>query len=184
MYLLQNLLIYRWLLLQLAYAAALAIGWQAGVLQYLYLLDASGVVLAINAVFIFAWFDILRHIGRVTKELNYVKKTGDIRPCKPAAMEKAIAKIAYINQYPLICVELGLFGTILGVVIALYSPDWSSVNSAADLSKVIGPLLMGMGTAFMTTLAGMIAGRMLQNNITTLQTAHATLWADRVLEGS
>jgi len=56
---------------------------------------------------------------------------------------------AYTNYAPTLLTSLGIFGTFLGIVAGLLNFDTSDIDGS------IGPLLEGMKTAFITSIAGL-----------------------------
>lgn len=54
------------------------------------------------------------------------------------------------------CVRLGLFGTVVGLVIAFSEVDASVVGDAQQAGKLAAEFLKGLGVALSTTIAGWV----------------------------
>src|SRR5690606_35205605 len=69
--------------------------------------------------------------------------------------------IQYLTTLPVI---LGLLGTVIGFIIMMSGIASSDVSSAGQATSLMYHLVLGMGTALYTTLAGTIAGTWTQIN--------------------
>lgn len=70
-----------------------------------------------------------------------------------------------VHWYRRRCVQFGLFGTIIGILIAFKALSSDSVGNINALPETIGTLAEGIGTALTTTLIGMIWNIWLSFNV-------------------
>ncbi len=83
------------------------------------------------------------------------------------ATKKRIERIGIVSS---ILVHLGLIGTVLGFIISLNDADFAnvSINSANDMTRLIGAIATGLGLALQTTLFGSIGALFLNFNLSLL----------------
>jgi len=173
---LHNLLIYRFLIINLLAVLGGVIAWDRDWLQPIYANDFTYITWGITSLFIVSWLTTLRRIVRVGTELNLTKASPRIID-KPVA-RKAWAKIAWLRDVNSWLVGLGLLGTIIGFKYALSGVDSSSLATAEGVSNAIGPLMEGMRVALNTTIAGSILSMWNEVNQRILRTGMTCLIED------
>jgi len=176
-----NLLIYRWLLLNICIAAVLSFPVATGVAARLFAEDKSYICHAIAVIFAVAMAWNLRECIRVSSWRNGFWRRGRTHMERASTPErdKAMSKLAWLDHVPEWLVGLGLLGTVLGFKVALGAVDQGSLASAQGVQTSIGTLMQGITIAINTTIAGAIAGLWLEVNNRILRTAAESYWADR-----
>lgn len=81
--------------------------------------------------------------------------------------KKRLERIGIVSS---ILVHLGLIGTVLGFIISLNDADFAnaSINSATDMTRLIGAIATGLGLALQTTLFGSVGALFLNFNLSLL----------------
>lgn len=177
---LRHLLIYRWLLTNVAIAGVLTIPVITGRAEQLFREDTSYISHGIAAAFLVAWVWNAREIVRMCWRRNALRRVdAEYRAAPSGEGEKAMAKLAWLHQVPEWLVGLGLLGTVLGFKVALGAVDHGSLANAAGVQASIGVLMDGITIAINTTIVGAVAGLWLEVNNRLLKTAAETYWADR-----
>ncbi len=174
---LKNLLIYRFLLVNLLAILAGVFAFERGWIQPLYLNDFTYITSIIAVLFTTCWVTTFRRIYGTVYLMNRLKETGGWH-MKPGAVDKTWAKIAWLGDVSGWLVGLGLLGTIIGFSYALSGVNESSLASARGVSDAIGPLMDGMRVALNTTIAGAIFSTWNEINQRMLRTAMSCLIAD------
>lgn len=176
---LSNLLIYRWLLANLAIAAALVLPTMGGYTTILFTEDTSYISHAIAALFFVAWAWNARETWRVSKWRNALKRGVPAYRASILDQDKAMSKIEWLNKVPDWLVGLGLLGTVIGFKVAMGAVDQGSLSNAAGVQTSIGVLMDGITIAINTTIVGAVCGLWLEVNNRILKTAAESYWADR-----
>lgn len=172
---LRNLLMFRLIVMNVCAVAALAWAYAAGFLQYINY-DASRISYFIVVVFVVAMASIFHRAMKVTRALNTIKAAGV--PVRINA-EKFIAKGKHIDWLATACVSLGFFGTIVGIVAIFFSNGGiSSDGSVGSITAIIEKMLAGLGTAFITTGAGLVTSTWIEFNALILATATVCMIED------
>lgn len=174
---LRNLLIYRFLIINLLAVLGGMIAWDRGWVQQIYGNDFTYITWGITGLFITSWCTTWRRIVRVGTELNLLKREGP-RIIAKAIAYKSWAKIDWLRDVSSWLVGLGLLGTIIGFTHALSGVNSDSLATAEGVSNAIGPLMDGMRVALNTTIAGTIFGMWNDVNQRMLRTAMTCLIAD------
>ncbi len=174
---LRNLLVYRFLIVNLLAVLAGIFAADRGWLQPLYANDFTYITSIISVLFITCWATTFRRICHVGYELNRIKNDGGWH-MQPGAINKAWAKVAWLDDVSGWLVDLGLLGTIIGFSYALSGVNESSLSSARGVSDAIGPLMDGMRVALNTTIAGAIFSTWNKINQRMLRTAMSCMIAD------
>ena len=174
---LKNLLIYRFLLVNLLAVLAGVFAFERGWIQPLYMNDFTYITSIIAILFITCWVRTFQRILGTGYMMNRLKETGGWN-IKPGAVNKVWAKVAWLGDVSDWLVGLGLLGTIIGFSYALSGVNESSLCSARGVSDAIGPLMEGMRVALNTTIAGAIFSTWNEVNQRMLRTAMSCLIAD------
>ncbi len=173
---LHNLLIYRFLIINLLALLGGMIAWDRGWLLPIYANDFTYITFGISGLFIVSWLTTFRRIIRVATELNLAKVS--VRVINKPIARKAWAKIEWLRDVNNWLVGLGLLGTIIGFKYALSGVDSGSLATAEGVSNAIGPLMEGMRIALNTTIAGSIFCMWNEVNQRMLRTGMTCLIAD------
>ncbi len=176
---LNNLLIYRFLLINLLAVLAGALAFDRGWLVPLYANDFTYLTSVIAILFVTCWATTFCRILRVGYELNRIKKDGGWH-ISPGTVDKTWAKVAWLRDVSGWLVGLGLLGTIIGFSYALSGVNEVSLGSARGVSDAIGPLMDGMRVALNTTIVGAVFSMWNEINQRILRTAMACMIADCV----
>ena len=150
---LRNLLLFRLAILNACGAAALVWAWSQGFVQMVFAGDSSGTTYGIVGLFVLGLLSVFRRAVKVSRELDHMK-AGTANPVNGV---KFIAKGEHIADIAQWCAVLGLTGTVIGFIMALYGLD---ING--DPKAMIAHLIDGMSVAFFTTLAGGLCGMWLE----------------------
>lgn len=166
----RNLLVYRLVITNVCCTAALVYGWQLGIVDIVIKGDQSRICILIFAVFLAAlaaaWIEALK----VSRRLNE-SKAGTLGPVNA---DKTMAKIDYLFDFPTTLQTLGLFGTVVGILMGMHG---IKVN-AADIEGTVWQLLGGLSTAFLTTAVGIVLAEWVKLNIRPINTAVVCLIED------
>lgn len=154
---LRNLLLYRFILVNMILLAGLSIAYNHGLIQHVMEGDTTGIVYAVAALFSICWFNTVRRIGQVSHEINSLKKRGrgDVAGSINSQM---IIKTEWMRDTSNWLVGLGLIGTVVGFGVALSGIDQSSLAEASGVQASVGKLMEGMRIALNTTIAGAVLG--------------------------
>lgn len=171
---LNNLLIYRMLIVNACVGAFLVWAGIQGYVGEIVWGDTSRITLAIIGLFAIGMWSLGVRTFKVSKMLNRLKegKNVDISSVKFAA------KGEHIDDISGWLVTLGLIGTVIGFIMALSSMDQSAMATAQGVQGAIGTLVEGMQVAIYTTLAGAFFGLWLDINRRILKTATALMLED------
>lgn len=165
-----NHLLYRMVIVDTLCTAVLIYGWQLGLADIVIKGDQSGICLIIVAVFLAAKVAAWKEAIKVSTRLNDNKKYGKL----PFNGDKALAKIDYLFDFPTTLQTLGLFGTVVGILMGMHGIE---VN-AADIEGTVWQLLGGLATAFLTTAVGIVLAEWVKLNIRPINTALVCLIED------
>lgn len=173
---LNNLLIYRFVLLNVAYMLFLGFAWDRGLVDWAIKSDSTGITWFIAALFVLATLGCGYRIIRTASDLNALKlgkkrKAGDSKA-------KAFAKIEWLSDAVNHLATLGLLGTIIGFIIALSAIDISSMGNASGIKGNVSEMLSGVYIALSTTAVGTILALAHDMNMRVLKTAMNCYWAD------
>ena len=178
---LRNLLIYRFLIVNLLAVLAGIVAGDRGWIQPLYGNDFTYLTSITTALFAVCWATTFRRVLGVSQQMNAAKKAGHWY-LKPGAVDKAWAKVAWLGDVSGWLVGLGLLGTIIGFSYALSGVNTASLGSAGGVSDAIGPLMEGMRVALNTTIIGAIFSTWNEVNQRMLRTAMSCYIADCIDE--
>src|SRR3546814_12331199 len=162
---LQNLLVYRLIVVNFFAMAMLFWAWSQGHVQTVIRGDESKLTYAIVLLFLVGMCSIVARAYRVAKALNTLKRGGanKINP------EKFVAKGDHIDEIATWLVTLGLIGTVVGFIVALSALSGGNLTNAQGIQVMIGKMTAGMQAAIYTTLAGSVLGFWLEVNKRNLQ---------------
>lgn len=182
---LDNLLIYRFVIFNALMAALMGLLATRGLLQQVIEGDRSHIVLAVGALFAVAWLWTARKSWRISREFNKFKKSKRGHQQNPeylhALRDKELGKLDWLHDAAGWMVGLGLLGTVVGFVMALGGVTGLGVSNAGDVQAALTILVDGMGVALNTTLAGGALGLWTEVNTRMLRTTSATFWADVIM---
>lgn len=167
---LNNLLIYRVLILNLVAVAALIWAFVNGYVQVLFAGETTGIGYGMVIVFALAMVGFAQRVYKTSIGLNEVKagRWVDVRKFK--------IKSSYLGSVAVWLVTLGLIGNIVGFSHAVEALDLTGGTDAA--LAAIGGMVGGMKIAFYTTLIGTGLGLWLAVNNHILAVANALLAID------
>lgn len=171
---LRHLLVYRLTLLNGVGAAGLAWAWQSGLLGYIGY-DTSRISLVIIGVFGLGMASIFHRARKVGKALNAIKAGGAVF----INQAKFRAKGVHIETISSVCVGLGFFGTVVGLIAMLFGNGGiTSDGSVENITAIIEQILRGGGIAFLTTAVGLVTSLWLEINARILDTATQCMLED------
>lgn len=171
---LRNLLIYRLIIINLIGSAVLVWSWQMGWLDYIQR-DASRISYVIIALFGFGIVSVFIRAVKVTQRLNQIK-SGE----KPDVNgSKFLVKNEHIEWMSSTCGSLGIFGTVIGIMVILLGDGGIQSDGSLDsVKQIIRNIMLGGGIAFVTTGVGLAAGTWLSFNAMILRTASISMIED------
>jgi hypothetical protein len=175
---LTNLLIYRFAIVNALLVAFTALLWWNGLAAPIYSTDASHITKIITVLFLLGWFSTAWEIWRTSARLNHAKISGPT-PGKVAERDKAVAKLAWLDDVGNWLVSLGLLGTVIGFWIAL--PDGGVSIDAKGAQTAVSTLMSGMRTALGTTILGAYLAIWHELNLRLLHTGMTVYWQDRLM---
>lgn len=164
---LNNLLIYRMLVVNTCVAALFIWATMQGYVQTIIEGDSSRITLGIIGLFAIGIWSLGVRTFKVSTVLNRLKR-GEAVSVDAA---KFIAKGEHIDDISGWLVTLGLIGTVVGFIMALSSMDQGAMATAQGVQAAIGKLVEGMQVAIYTTLAGAFFGLWIDINRRILKTA-------------
>lgn len=164
----------RWLLVNLAGFALLALAAVRGWVGTVVAGDGSGLVVVIAAVFAVALarsgllaFELARELDQLgrprprpgTQVARFLGHLATLPPQARPGLEAAlkldlVRRIAPIRHMASSLVLLGLVGTVLGFVMALSGVDPEAAADVSRIGPMVSVLISGLGVALYTTLAG------------------------------
>lgn len=166
---LNNLLIYKLVILNALALAGLVCAWHLGLVQMVYAADSSYICYGITALFAVGLASVFQRALKVSHTLNAIKT--DEHPFINGA--KFTAKGDHIADIAQWLAVLGLTGTVVGFIMAL-----NDINVDGDPKAMVAQLIGGMAVAFYTTLAGGVTGLWLELNNRILKTATISMIED------
>lgn len=164
---LNNLLVYRLIVVNAAASALLIWAWMQGYVTTVVVGDDSKITYAIIALFLVGMWSITARSYRVSKALNALKR-GELNSLSPV---KFIAKGDHIDDISMWLVTLGLIGTVVGFIMAIGALDTGALATAQGVQESISKMMGGMKVAIYTTLVGSVLGLWLDVNRRILKTA-------------
>ena len=174
---LRNLLLYRFLLVNLAGFLGLGLAWEQGLIDLVFLQDRSHITWLIATMFAVVWFGTVRRCWSVSHALNTLKR-GQHWTMSNGAKAKVWAKIEWMRDMTSWLVGVGLIGTVIGFTIALSAIEPDSLGAVSGVSASIATLMAGMKIALNTTIVGAILSIWNEINQRMLRTAVTGFLAD------
>ena len=174
---LKNLLVYRFMIINLLAVLAGIFAGDRGWLQPLYVNDFTYLTSIITLLFATTWVTTFRRICGAGYELNRIKDQGGWH-MPTGQVNKAWAKVEWLRDVTGWLVGLGLLGTIIGFTYALSGVNEAALGTARGVSDAIGPLMEGMRVALNTTIVGAIFSTWNDINQRMLRTAMSCAIAD------
>ena len=162
-------LIFRLTIFDACALAALAWGWQMGIVWPMFETDTSGICFVIVAVFLLGKASLFARCVKVSAAKND-QKAGEKLRLKP---ESFIAKSEHLSDMVEASTALGLVGTLIGLAMVIRSLD-----PAADYAASIELVKEGGSIAVNTSIVGALAGMWLNVGRRMLATATATMISD------
>lgn len=176
----KNHLIYRAILVNVAFIAIAVALTVEGYVAWLFANDSSYISYAITALFLVGWGWSAKEIVVASADLNLSDAHGP-RKAARADADKDLGKIAWLSDISEYLVQLGFLGTLVGFVIALSGIDQDTVMTADGAQGAVAALMSGMSTAIGTTIIGASLALWHGCNMRLLQTALSTYWNDRIV---
>jgi len=173
---LSNLLVYRLLLINLMGIVLLAYAYIEGWVSVVIEGDSTGLVYAMAVLFVAFMVSLSVRAGRVSAQLNAVKR--GLKP-KPINGAKFLEKMAHLDEIPGWLVVLGLLGTVIGIMISLSGIDQETLLGVDGVKTAVEQLMQGMRVAFCTTIAGSVLGLWCDINRRILKTATVLMLEDQ-----
>lgn len=162
-------LIYRMVLLNGCGIALLIWAAQRGYVTGAVNSDPSGICLTIIGLLGVGLVLTMARAMKISRLLNGVKSGAPVS----ISGVKLLAKQAYLADISTLCEKLGMFGTVVGFLIA-----FAGIDPSADPKAIMTHILIGLSVAFMTTAVGFVAGTWLGINARLLHTATICLIED------
>ena len=184
---LKNLLVLRLTVVNALGFVALLMAAQQGWLWMVYEADASRISFAIWALWLATLVQQAIRAKKVAQDLDEwklgIKRSS--RTDWPAFLlkanrDKAMMKVAWMDDAAAWLMRLGLIGTVVGFIMALSGVGLESFNSADSVQESVGSLIPGMRVALFTTLLGMILGSWVEVNRRMIVTALYNYHCDRI----
>ena len=179
---LRNLLVFRFTLFNALGFVALLVAAQQGWLWMVYEADASRISFAIWALWLVALVQQAVRAQKVSRDLDDWKVARISRHVQQGAFalqaerDKAMMKVAWMEDAAAWLMRLGLIGTVVGFIMALSGVGLEGVDSADAARESVGALVPGMRVALFTTLLGMVLCTWIEVNrrmiVTTLHNHH------------
>lgn len=168
---LNNLLLYRLAIINLAGVAFIAYahvnGWVSRVVEG----DSTGLIWLVVAFFLIFMVSLFRRAVKVSAILNVQKTRPKTGPRD--SREKFLEKGAHLDDMPGWIMLIGLLGNVLGIMMAI-----SAANLADGGAESITDLLGSMDIAFSATLASGVLGLWADINRRVLKTATVLMLED------
>jgi len=171
---LNHLLIFRFLLLNVVGYIGLGLAFQRGWIEYLFTNDPTFITSIILVLFCCVSLTTFVKVLKTSRNLD-AQKAGPYPCLPPGRSSKVWAKIAWLLESSETMIGLGLIGTVIGFSVALSGVNEGSLGTAQGVSTALGPLMVGMKIALNTTIVGSILGMWNGVNQRMLQTA-TTCW--------
>jgi hypothetical protein len=165
---LKNLLLFRYLITNGLGFAIFIWAWSMGYVHKVFERDVSKICEIIVLLFVIGLVSSAIRIWKVSRAKNNLDR-GELLDVTGA--KKIEAKNLHIYKIAEYLATLGLIGNALGFFIALDM-------AGTDPAQIAPQLLMGMGVAFGSTLAGAITGLWTWINFSMLETATTTFIED------
>lgn len=150
-------------------AAGLIWAWSQGFIQMVYAADSSRICIAIAGLFVFAMFAVWREAFKISRLLDRVKAGEKLS----LNAEKMMAKADHIFDFPEHLKGLGLLGTLVGIVMALYG-----IDPNGEVEAIVWQLVGGLSVAFLTTIVGWLFGAFVEVCARFVNTATVCLLED------
>tara|TARA_Y100000310_G_scaffold343589_1_gene451970 strand:- start:1636 stop:2190 length:555 start_codon:yes stop_codon:yes gene_type:complete len=175
----RNLLIARFVLLNIFGGAFLFLAFKLGFVEEAYNADPTWISESIYLLFVAGLVTCGYRIWQCARMLDgkhsrvtdfLLTKDREVLRVKLDSREVPIAYIGYI------LVTLGFFGTVWGFKVALSGVDAGGVISAETIAPMISVLIEGMSLALFTTISGIIGYIWLGFNIRLLESGHKRLY--------
>lgn len=125
--------------------------------------DPTMIVITIMLLTLFGIGVSLYNAVRIDREISSLDDLNEYS--KENLKEVLSTRLSLIVLMSNMAVNLGLMGTLVGFIIGLAGVSPDTLSSFQGVSSGVAQLLMGLGTAFYTTLAGSIANIILEINI-------------------
>lgn len=182
---LNNLLLYRLIILNVLGAVGVAWAWSEGLVAPLFAGDPTRLTVAIAVLFVVGLFSVFARAAKVARLMNVVKMYGPGQ-CSSVTLRvgpwgKFLEKAEHIGDISNWLVTLGLIGTLVGLFIALTHIDASALATPEGIQKTITQFMTGMSVAITTSIVGGVAALWLEVNRRILTTASVCLVEDATI---
>lgn len=166
------------------FAGACVVAWAfwVGLVERVFLADGSGMTLVISGVFLVGVASVMWrsfHVDATLRRKNSWEATTKRHVRRGTQAEYdlgeeyrvALRKSAHLHDLLVILLMLGIVGNALGFLTAFSGVDVSTITSADGLKKAGVQLMSGAGTAFGSTITGLILAVWTTINIRILETS-------------
>lgn len=159
-----SLLIARVGLLNVGWLTGFGLLWFKGYIEYL--LEDRTTVLAVFVILTLATAGVLVSLWRAAQ----IGAILDARSRVTATvLHHASSRLRPLYQLAGTLTLLGLVGTVVGFIVALYGVDQAGVADPSAIGKIVATLMHGMGIALYTTLAGAVGYLWVISNVWMLE---------------
>lgn len=168
------LLLYRLIILNLIGFVGVAFAFQRGWAQFVLGNDSTGIVYAMIVLFIVGLVSLFVRANKVTRLLNDIKAGIQVEVNGPKFLEKN----AHLDDFPTWIATVGLVGNVLGILIAFGAIDAGDLGNADATQRSLATLMDGMHVAFSATVVGGILSIWADVNRRILKTASVLMIED------
>lgn len=168
-----GLLLGRMALLNAAAVAALALAYLHGLMALVWAADVTYITSAIAVLALYGLGYACWRAVQIARDLNDDGAFWTLPPSLASEAGRLRYKIAPVMRTANLLVDLGLFGTVIGFIMALAGVDASEVSNPSAIGPMVGALMQGMGVALYTTAVGIVGYVWLRANYWMLETALA-----------
>lgn len=189
-----NLLMMRWVLLNLSFVVIGGLLWKAGWLMAAWKGDTTYVTSSILFLFGVSFIGLTMRIAQCSTMLDSVRGEGigrvkeyRLRSKEPWAYEALKTKLSRnVRPYNWVCgvvTLLGFLGTAIGMWTALDGIAHANISDAASVVIVLSSLVSGFSVAIWTTISGIVCSIALAFNVQVLKGGYERLYT-QLLERS
>jgi len=192
----QDLLLMRFLLLNIGLAVLAGLAWKTGLVDQALESGAAVFLAFMCALFAYGWWIVFYRLVGCTRMLNSMEKPGagenrvkefrdisDGRWANEVISIKLHARVMPIERIALWLKSLGYLGTIYGFMLAFGGVTSESASNIDMVGPMVAALITGMHFALWTTLCGLAGALALQWNTTLLDKGYSHLSSKLLAEG-
>jgi hypothetical protein len=152
--------------------------WMNSWVHYAVASDPTMIIFVIIACLGWGLALCIRRSWQIDRELANIHDADQrLRPYTETSLQMRFAnRLAFIQHLAGTVVILGLVGTVVGFIIALFGISPETLASMDTMVRAITQILSGMSVAFYTTLVGMLAALWLDFNLIVLNQSLSKLY--------